>query len=37
MNCELCGREASKLINVEIEGTEMKTCEGCAKFGKEIT
>lgn len=36
MNCEMCGRKASKLINVEIEGTEMKTCADCAKFGKEI-
>lgn len=36
MNCELCGREAGKLIFVEIEGTEMKACVECAKFGKEI-
>jgi len=37
MNCEMCGRMTGKLINVEIEGTEMKTCVDCAKFGKEIS
>ena len=37
MNCEMCGSMSGKLINVEIEGTEMKTCVDCAKFGKEIS
>lgn len=36
MNCEMCGIEASKLITIEIEGTNMKVCESCSKFGKEV-
>jgi putative transcription factor len=33
MQCELCGKEAKKLIAVRIEGVEMQVCEECAKFG----
>ena len=36
MNCEMCGQEASKLITIETEGSKMKVCPDCAKFGKEI-
>ena len=31
-SCELCGKKPS-IYNCEIEGTMMKVCEDCAKFG----
>lgn len=33
MNCELCGKKTA-IYNSEIEGTMMKVCADCAKFGK---
>lgn len=33
MNCELCGREGN-LLRVKIEGTSVKVCGGCSRFGK---
>lgn len=35
MQCELCGRETDLFI-AEVEGTELRICEKCAKFGKII-
>lgn len=36
MECEVCGRKIwGKPIPVVIEGTEMKTCKQCARFGRE--
>jgi len=32
-NCELCGSKQAK-YDAEIEGTMMRVCEGCARFGK---
>lgn len=32
--CELCGKELGKLIRAEIEGSELKVCPGCGKFGR---
>jgi putative transcription factor len=32
-NCELCGRKPGK-FEAEIEGTVMKVCEDCSKYGK---
>ena len=32
-SCELCGRKDA-IYSSEIEGTVMKVCEDCAKFGK---
>ncbi|MCE5296148.1 MAG: multiprotein bridging factor aMBF1 [Euryarchaeota archaeon] len=33
MPCELCGNEKGKLTTVQIEGTLLRVCEDCAKFG----
>ncbi|HSV42797.1 MAG TPA: multiprotein bridging factor aMBF1 [Methanomassiliicoccales archaeon] len=33
MPCELCGNETGKLTAVMIEGTQLKVCGDCAKFG----
>ncbi len=35
MICELCGREVPKLKMVNIEGSVLKVCFNCAKFGQE--
>lgn len=35
MYCEVCGKKIDKPYVVRIEGTEMKTCRECAKFGVE--
>jgi putative transcription factor len=32
-SCELCGRKDA-MYDCEIEGTRMKVCEDCSKFGK---
>lgn len=34
MMCELCGKETQRLRTVLIEGTELKVCPECAKFGE---
>jgi putative transcription factor len=35
MRCEVCGNEIrGKPITTKIEGTEMKTCPRCARFGR---
>jgi putative transcription factor len=33
MNCELCGIKTAK-FDAEIEGTAMKVCEDCARYGQ---
>ncbi len=33
MNCEICGKTEA-LYNVSIEGTELKVCRDCVKYGK---
>jgi putative transcription factor len=34
MECELCGKETDELFEVMIEGSLLKVCKECAKFGK---
>jgi len=33
-NCEICGSKTEQLFKVSVEGTEMKTCLKCTRFGK---
>lgn len=33
MNCEMCGKD-TELFNAVIEGTQLKVCAGCGKYGK---
>ena len=35
MQCEICGSEAQLYI-VEVEGSKLRVCKSCAKFGKLI-
>jgi putative transcription factor len=36
MECEVCGRKIwGKPLTTVIEGTEMKTCKQCGRFGRE--
>lgn len=35
MICELCGRDATFLRKVTIEGVQLEVCSECAKFGVE--
>lgn len=37
MQCELCGKETDKLYLVRIEGTTLRVCESCAKYGKVLS
>ncbi len=34
MICEMCGKEATATHRVEIEGSVLRVCEDCRKFGK---
>lgn len=36
MPCELCGKETDKLNTVRIEGTMLKVCSDCSKFGDNV-
>ncbi|MBI5254138.1 MAG: TIGR00270 family protein [Euryarchaeota archaeon] len=36
MECEVCGRTIEKPFYVKIEGSEMRTCAACSKFGVQI-
>ncbi|OPY34597.1 MAG: transcription factor [Methanomassiliicoccales archaeon PtaU1.Bin124] len=36
MPCELCGKATDKLTTVRIEGTMLKVCSDCAKFGDNV-
>jgi len=31
--CEMCGKD-TYLVKAEVEGTELKICQNCAKYGK---
>jgi len=33
MHCEMCGKK-TELFKAIVEGTELKICDGCSKFGK---
>jgi len=35
MMCELCGKETQRIKTVFIEGTELKVCPECARFGED--
>ena len=35
MQCDMCGSD-SELFQTKIEGTEMKVCQKCSKYGKII-
>jgi len=34
INCEMCGKETDLIYITEIEGTELKVCKNCSRFGK---
>jgi putative transcription factor len=34
MRCEVCGRSVGRLTPVIIEGSQMRACPECSKFGK---
>jgi putative transcription factor len=36
MQCDMCGKESEKLVYAEIESTELKVCNNCARYGKNI-
>jgi len=36
MLCELCGMEAKQLHLTQVEGTTLRLCPNCARYGKEI-
>ncbi|MFQ5815116.1 MAG: multiprotein bridging factor aMBF1 [Candidatus Hydrothermarchaeaceae archaeon] len=36
MECEICGRTVVKRFPVEIEGSVMRVCGSCARFGKRV-
>ncbi len=36
MNCELCGKETSHTVTVNIENSEIEVCEACKSYGKEV-
>ncbi|HXW66603.1 MAG TPA: multiprotein-bridging factor 1 family protein [Thermoplasmata archaeon] len=36
MLCEMCGREAEMLSRVRIEGTVLRLCTDCARFGTPV-
>lgn len=37
MMCELCGKETERIRRVFIEGTELRVCPECARFGENQT
>ncbi len=36
MRCEMCGKDVPYLKTVLIEGTVLRVCEECAKYGEEV-
>jgi putative transcription factor len=36
MRCEMCGKDVETLTRVRIEGSVLRLCADCAKFGKPI-
>ncbi len=37
MQCELCGKETNELFLVLIEGTKLRVCKSCAKYGRVLS
>lgn len=37
MICEICGKSTRTPHTVNVDGTLLKVCDVCAKFGKEVT
>ncbi len=36
MECEVCGRQAEKLFEVDLEGARVMACGKCAELGKRV-
>lgn len=36
MECEICGKAIERALRVKIEGTIMRVCESCARFGQQV-
>jgi putative transcription factor len=36
MICELCGKETDRTTSVQIEGTILRVCKDCARFGDAV-
>ena len=36
MPCEMCGKTTERLININVEGSILKVCSGCLKYGKRV-
>lgn len=36
-SCEICGSKTNELYRVSVEGTEVKTCLKCTRFGKVLS
>ncbi|MGA7861616.1 MAG: multiprotein bridging factor aMBF1 [Thermoplasmata archaeon] len=36
MMCEMCGKDADSLIPVRVEGSVLRLCADCAKFGQAV-
>ena len=34
--CEMCGREVSHLVEIEIEGARLLVCSSCSRHGKKV-
>jgi putative transcription factor len=35
MLCEMCGADRDKLLLIEVEGSLLKVCQNCSRFGKQ--
>ncbi len=36
MPCEMCGKTTERLININVEGSILKVCSDCLKYGKRV-
>lgn len=36
MNCEVCGKETTNLLNAIVEGSVLSVCKNCSKYGNVI-
>ncbi len=36
MPCEMCGKITEKLTQVKVEGTTLRVCPECSKFGQQV-
>jgi len=36
MQCEICGRETMQVKQVQVDGSTLIVCPGCASFGHEV-